>query len=113
MRALRTIVLAATMGFALTGCVVVISDEGITAADGIHAGDRSSSRDRALAVRVREAFDAEPQLKDTDLSVSAHDGVVTLRGELDSVAALERAVALAKAAEGVDKVISRLRLEVR
>jgi len=36
-----------------------------------------------------------------------------LRGELTRVADLERAVDLAKKADGVDKVVSRLRLEVR
>lgn len=111
MKDFRIVVLALVMGFALTGCVIVISDEGISTADGIHAND--NSRDRALAGRVRDAFAADAALKDADITVSAHDGVVTLRGDLVRVADLERAVGLAKGTEGVDKVVSRLRLELR
>ncbi len=111
MKDFRIVVLALVMGFALTGCVIVISDEGISTADGIHTND--NSRDRALAGRVRDAFAADAALKDADITVSAHDGVVTLRGDLVRVADLERAVGLAKGTEGVDKVVSRLRLELR
>ena len=111
MQDFRLMVMALVAAFALTGCVIVISNEGISTADGIHAND--NSRDRALAGRVRDAIAAEPALKDADITVSAHDGVVTLRGDLVRVADLERAVGLAKGTEGVDMVVSRLRLDVR
>jgi len=110
MKDLRHLVLAVVAMFALTGCVIVISDEGISTADGLHAND--NSRDRALAGRVRDAYAADPSLKDADITVAAHDGVVTLRGDLVRVADLERAVDLAKRTDGVDKVVSRLRVEV-
>lgn len=111
MKDLRHMVLAGIAAFALSGCVIVISDEGISTADGVHYKD--NSRDRALAGRVRDAFAADDALKDIDITVAAHDGVVTLRGDLDRVADLERAIELTKRTEGVDKVVSRLRLEVR
>ena len=104
-------VMAVVAAFALAGCVIVISDEGISTADSVHAKD--NSRDRTLAGRVRDAYAADAALKELDISVAAHDGVITLRGDLDRVADLERAIDLAKRTEGVDKVISRLRVEVR
>ena len=108
----RIVALALAMAFGLSGCVVVISDEGISASDGIHMSDGASSRDRTLASRVRDAYAADPALKDADVTISAKDGVITLRGELVRVADLERAVDLAKRTEGVDKVVSRLKVEV-
>jgi osmotically-inducible protein OsmY len=111
MKGLRHILLATIAAFALSGCVVVISEDGISTADGVHAN--GNSRDRAVAGRVRDAYAADPELKDADITVSAQDGTVTLRGELTRIADLERAVTLAKGADGVDKVVSRLRLELR
>lgn len=112
MKDLRIVVLALAMGFTLTGCVVVIGEDGISSSDGVHVSD-SNSRDRALAGRVRDAYAADAELRDADITVAAHDGTITLRGELTRVSDLERAVDLAKKTEGVDKVVSRLRLEVR
>ena len=89
----------------------MIDEEGISTADSVHVND--NSRDRALAGRVRDAYAADAALKDADISVAAHDGVITLRGDLVRVADLERAIDLAKRTDGVDKVVSRLRLEVR
>jgi osmotically-inducible protein OsmY len=111
MKDYRHYVLALAAALTLSGCVIVISDEGISTADGVHVND--NSRDRALAGRVRDAFAADDQLKDADITVAARDGVVTLRGDLVRVADLERAIDLTKRTEGVDKVVSRLRLELR
>lgn len=111
MKGLRHILMAAIAAFALSGCVVVISEDGISTSDSVHAND--NARDRAVAGRVRDAFAADAALRDADITVAARDGTVTLRGELTRVADLERAVDLAKNADGVDKVVSRLRLEVR
>ena len=110
MKGLRHLALAMFAAFALSGCVVVISEDGISTADGVHSND--NSHDRAVAGRVRDAYATDAALRDADISVSAHDGTVTLRGELARVADLERAVDLAKKSDGVDKVISRLKLEV-
>lgn len=100
---------------ALGGCVVVISDEGISSdGAGLHLGDdRASRADAALAERVRSALFAEPLLKDSDVSVSAHDGEVTLKGEVVDLPAFERALQVARTTEGVDKVVSRIRVELR
>jgi osmotically-inducible protein OsmY len=111
MNGLRHILMAMVAAFALSGCVVVISEDGISTADSAHAN--GNARDRAVAGRVRDAYAADAELRDADISVAAHDGTVTLRGELTRVADLERAVTLAKDADGVDKVVSRLKLEVR
>ena len=112
MKDIRHIVMAAVAAFALSGCVVVIGEDGISSSDGVHVSD-SNARDRALAGRVRDAFAADPALRDADITVSAHDGAITLRGDLTRVPDLQRAIDLAKGTDGVDKVISRLRVEVR
>lgn len=109
---IRNGLLGACMALALNGCVVVIGEDGIASADGVHVSD-SNSRDRALAGRVRDAYAADAELRDADITVSARDGVVTLRGDLTRVSDLERAVDLAKKTDGVDRVVSKLRLEVR
>lgn len=111
MKDFRHLVMAMLAAFALSGCVIVISDEGFSTADGVHM--KNDSRDRALAGRVSDAYAADPALKELDISVAARDGTVTLRGELSRVPDLERAIDLAKRTEGVDKVISKLRVEVR
>lgn len=106
-----TAALALAVMLGLNGCVVVISDEGIAA--GSEARWEGSQDDARLAERVRDALKAEPLLADSGLKVSAHDGVVTLRGEVEGTARLERSIAIARATEGADKVISRIKVEVR
>src|SRR5258708_3142558 len=112
MKDIRHLVMATVAAFALSGCVVVIGEDGISSGDGVHVSD-SNARDRALAGRVRDAYAPAAARKDAGITVSAHDGAITVRGDLTRVPDLERAVDLAKRTEGVDKVISRLRGEVR
>lgn len=113
-RTLITALALASLG--LTGCVIVISDEGITSdRDGLRLGDDHAHRsgDRALAAQVRDALELDPMLKGVDFSVAASDGVVTLRGRVADIASFDRAVELARNTKGVDKVVSRLVVEVK
>jgi len=112
-KVLGGLVLATTL--ALGGCVVVISDEGISSdGQGLHWGaERADRADAALAERVRSALFAEPLLKDAELTVSADDGTVTLKGEVVDLPAFDRALQVARATEGVEKVVSRIRVELR
>lgn len=104
--------LAFAMAVGLAGCVVVISDDGIEAGTEAH-WDGSSSADAELAVRVRDVLKADPLLAKTELKVRAEHGVVTLRGEVDGTERFDRAVQLAKGVEGVEKVVSRLKVEIK
>ena len=104
--------LAFAMAVGLAGCVVVISDDGIEAGTEAH-WDGSSSADAELAVRVRDVLKADPLLAKTELKVRAEHGVVTLRGEVEGTERFDRAVQLAKGVEGVEKVVSRLKVEIK
>jgi osmotically-inducible protein OsmY len=104
--------LAFAMAVGLAGCVVVISDDGIEAGTEAH-WDGASRGDAELAVRVRDALKADPLLAKTELKVRAEHGVVTLRGEVEGTERFDRAVQLAKGVEGVEKVVSRLKVEIK
>lgn len=104
--------LAFAMAVGLAGCVIVIGEEGIEAGTEAH-WDGGSRADAELAVRVRDALKADPLLAKSEFKVRAEHGVVTLRGEVEGTERFDRAVQLAKGVEGVDKVISRLKVEVK
>lgn len=104
--------LAFAMAVGLAGCVVVISDDGIEAGTEAH-WDGSSRGDAELAVRVRDVLKADPLLAKTELKVRAERGVVTLRGEVEGTERFDRAVQLAKGVDGVEKVVSRLKVEIK
>jgi len=108
----RESALAFAMAVSLAGCVVVISDDGIEAGTEAH-WDGSTRRDSELAVKVRDALRADPLLEKTEIKVRAEDGVVTLRGEVEGTERFDRAVQLAKGVQGVERVVSRLKVEVR
>lgn len=110
-RRFRESALAFFMAVGLAGCVVVISDEGIET--GSEAHWEGSRDDAQLAQRVRDALDSDPLLADSQLKVAARDGVVTVRGTVEGTERLERTVAIARATQGTEKVISRLKVEVR
>lgn len=103
--------LAFVVAVGLAGCVVVISDEGIEAGTEAH-WDGTSSADAELAVRVRDALRADPLLARSEFKVRAERGVVTLRGEVAGTERFDRAIQLAKGVTGVEKVVSKLKVEV-
>ena len=112
--AFKAWMMAVAAACALAGCVIVISDEGIqTDGEGLHFRSGAGSADGQLADRVRSSMLADPLLKDADLSVGARDGVVTLKGAVVDLAQFDRAIELARKTPGVDKVVSRLQVEVR
>ncbi len=104
--------LAFTMAVGLAGCVVVISDDGIEAGTEAH-WDGGSRADSELAVKVRDTLRADPLLKSSEFKVNVHDGQVTLRGEVEGTERFDRAVQLTKGVEGVDRVISKLKVVIK
>lgn len=70
----------------------------------------SRSDDEALTALVQSRLFAEPDLKDASIQVTAKDGVLLLDGTVATSAAKQRAVSLARGADGVVQVIDRLRV---
>ncbi|MCC7120248.1 MAG: BON domain-containing protein [Gammaproteobacteria bacterium] len=64
--------------------------------------------DAAITARVKAALVADPTLSALDINVDSKDGVVTLRGNVESPDASTRAGSLANDTEGVVSVDNRL-----
>jgi len=101
-----------------SGCVIVV-DGTDDSPDAHWIGDfetnvevRRESNEQ-LATLVSERLAEETALSSEDITVSASNRVVTLHGRLNDVASLEQAVDIAGQVEGVDRVVSRITLDVR
>jgi len=66
--------------------------------------------DAVISGRVASALEKDPVLKEKHITVETRQGVVHLRGYVDSVAQVDRATALARRIEGVSDVRSTLRV---
>jgi len=67
--------------------------------------------DSSITVKAKSALVADPDLSALEINVDTNDGVVTLRGEADSAAAVEKATAVVGAIEGVVSVLNELRVD--
>lgn len=98
----------------LSGCVVVVDGERGEDRDwDVRWGGDGTTVDRAatsdeLAKDVASRIAGTPGLSGQDITASSRGNVVTLHGRVDSVGALEEAMAVAAATPGVDGVVSRL-----
>ncbi|MBI5616770.1 MAG: BON domain-containing protein [Gammaproteobacteria bacterium] len=72
----------------------------------------ASVRDAAITANVSAAINSDPTLARQPIKVQTHDGVVSLAGTVDSVAASQHAAALAAEVDGVVNVDNRLNLMV-
>jgi osmotically-inducible protein OsmY len=63
-----------------------------------------------LAAKVKAQIEAEPELKNHSINVTASNDTVTLEGEVPSVVARAKAGELAMKTEGVKKVKNKLKL---
>ena len=66
--------------------------------------------DSWITMKVHSQFVPEAALEDSDIDVDTRAGVVTLTGTVASAAGKSRAVAIAKATDGVKSVSDRLRI---
>lgn len=71
------------------------------------------SAEPGLAERVARSYGEDDLLRDSDIRVTAREGVVTLHGRVPSRAHFDRAVEVALGLDGVAAVESRLTVEVR
>jgi hyperosmotically inducible protein len=67
-------------------------------------------KDSWITLKVHSQFVPEDALKDSDIDVDTANGVVTLNGTVASDAGKARAVAIAKATDGVKSVTDNLRI---
>jgi len=113
----------ATKMFALP--VVLAATVSIAAAqEGAKTGDRdvkqdsknaaantgTSIKDSWVTLKIHSQFVPEDALKDSDIDVDTTNGVVMLNGTVASEAGRARAVAIAKATDGVKNVMDHLRV---
>ena len=79
-------------------------------------GDTTDSRqpvkDSWITMKVHAQFVPEDALEDSDIDVETNNGVVTLTGTVPSAAGRTRAVAIAKATDGVRNVEDKIRVSV-
>jgi hyperosmotically inducible protein len=64
--------------------------------------------DAAITAKIKADFLADPSLEVFQMSVTTTDGVVTLSGEVDSQASLDRSQAIASGVENVKSVRNAL-----
>ncbi len=76
------------------------------------ATERSGNavKDSWITMKVHSQFVPEDALEDSDIDVETNAGVVTLTGTVPTAAGKTRAVAIAKATDGVTRVTDRLRI---
>jgi hyperosmotically inducible protein len=100
-----------------TGCAVAMlggaarssSSAGSSGATSAPAGRTSpNSGDQAISTAVRSRFGASQALKGLKLTVDTHDGIVTLRGQVNNVDQRNAAQLEARAVQGVRAVKNEL-----
>jgi hyperosmotically inducible protein len=67
-----------------------------------------SADDATISSKVREAISSDPALKDVEFTVDTTDAVVTLNGTATASDQIARAVAIARAVDGVKSVTNIL-----
>ena len=69
--------------------------------------------DQTLADLVAGEMQGDELLSQEDITVHAKGGTVTLKGTVEDVAVLDRAIKVAAGTEGVSMVKSRLEVEIK
>jgi hyperosmotically inducible protein len=90
----------------VSALVMVIAISSVAA----HAVQLGAIKDGWLVMKVHSEMVDEDVLDGSDIDVDVKDGVVTLQGTVPSEAARSRALAVAKANDGVKRVVDQLRI---
>jgi len=94
----------------LTGCAAAIIG-GAPGGYRSNAGQSpagAASSDAVITSSINSRFVQDAQVSAMDINVSTHRGTVTLSGRVNNDAAARRAVAIARATQGVSRVVSRI-----
>jgi hypothetical protein len=67
--------------------------------------------DTDVTASIKAKLAQDDLVKAHDINVTTHDQVVTLSGDVESLAAKQRAVQLARDTRGVDRVVDNLRVQ--
>lgn len=106
---------------AATGCVLVIDGDGspprVSTVEWSDTGEGTvqaarSREEDVLAREVESRLRADSALADADLTVSASGQVVSLHGRVREMLLLENALRIAGETPGVQKVVSRVTVEM-
>ncbi len=72
------------------------------------ATDRVANADPTITMKIQAKYATDDVVKGTDINVDANDGVVTLKGQVDSRRQRDAAEQIARSTEGVKRVINQL-----
>jgi osmotically-inducible protein OsmY len=111
---------ALTLAIALSGCHRPASKAEVqqTASDAAakvkveSAKAREQLTDAWLTTKIQSKFVGDREIKATDINVSSHDGVVTLKGRVLNDPMRKLAVAIAQNTDGVRQVVDQLNVEI-
>jgi osmotically-inducible protein OsmY len=78
-----------------------------------NAQHKAASLDEAITAEVEKAIFSDASLKTMDISVQTRDGVVHLRGIVNSTGDIARAAALARTVKGVSSLRNSIRIAER
>jgi hypothetical protein len=83
---------------------------GFVAALGLMFTVACSQSDSGITTKVKTAMAADPIVKAYQVDVTTQNKVVTLSGDVETTAAKEQAIKIARETEGVSDVIDRMRV---
>jgi hyperosmotically inducible protein len=92
------------------GVTRVEDDLTIAAAAAPATAAAAPSGDETLSARVKSQLSSDARINGAPIEVTAKNGVVLLQGTVPSAAAKQRALALARGADGVTQVVDRIRV---
>jgi hyperosmotically inducible protein len=72
---------------------------------------RDTATDAAITFEVKAKFLAEPGVSGLKINVDTNDGVVTLSGNVKSMAEADKAIAVARQSSGVRRVVNHMRVD--
>ncbi|GBG15024.1 transporter [Novimethylophilus kurashikiensis] len=105
--------LCASLAFGLAACN---KPSGNNASDGANpSSDKSTVTakmdDAGITAKVKSALIADSDVKGLQINVDTSNGVVTLKGEAENQAQIDKAVAIAQKTDGVSNVVNQLTIK--
>lgn len=102
--------------FSLTGCAAAIVGGAAPVGNPAGHGERTAaeySSDAGITSAINARYVADDLVSAFDVHIMTYRGTVTLSGNVRSTRAAQRAVELARSAQGVRRVVSKLTVSVR